>query len=77
MFFTKEFNPKRIKKCDTFKSRTKIIKNTNKNLKYLLDKRFAWMKKFIKKKKKVIELGSGNGIIKEVLKNNNILRYHG
>ena len=73
MFFTREFNPKKIKKCDTFKSRSKIIKNTNKNLRYLLEKRFAWMHKFIRKKKKVIELGSGNGLIKEVLKNKNIL----
>ena len=73
MFLTKEFNPKRIKKCNTYKSRSKIIKNTNKNLRYLLEKRFFWMNKFIKKKKKVIELGSGNGLIKEVLKNKNIL----
>ena len=50
MFFAKEFNPKRIKKCDTYKSRSKIIKDTNKNLRYLLEKRFFWMKKFIKNK---------------------------
>ena len=73
MFFPKEFNPKRIKKCDTFKSRSKIIKNTNKNLRYLLEKRFFWMNKFIKNKKKIIELGSGNGLIKELLKNKNIV----
>ena len=73
MFFPKEFNPKRIKKCDTFKSRSKIIKNTNKNLRYLLEKRFFWMNKFIKNKKKIIELGSGNGLIKELLKNKNII----
>ena len=52
MFFAREFNPKRIKKCDTYKSRSIIIKNTNKNLRYLLEKRFFWMNKFIKKKKK-------------------------
>ena len=73
MFLTKEFNPKRIKKCNTYKSRSKIIKNTNKNLRYLLEKRFFWMNKFIKKKKNIIELGSGNGLIKEILKNKNIL----
>ena len=61
MFLTKEFNPKRIKKCNTYKSRSKIIKNTNKNLRYLLEKRFFWMNKFIKKKKNIIELRSGNG----------------
>ena len=73
MFLTKEFNPKRIKKCNTYKSRSKIINNTNKNLRYLLEKRFFWMNKFIKKKKNIIELGSGNGLIKEILKNKNIL----
>ena len=61
MFLTKEFNPKRIKKCNTYKSRSKIIKNTNKNLRYLLEKIFFWMNKFIKKKKNIIELGSING----------------
>ena len=73
MFFAREFNPKRIKKCDTYKSRSKIIKNTNKNLRYLLEKRFFWMNKFIKKKKNIIEIGSGNGSLTKVLKNKNIL----
>ena len=65
MFFAKEFNPKRIKKCNAHKSRVKIIKNKNRNLIYLLEKRYFWMNKFIKKKKNIIELGSGNGVIKE------------
>ena len=73
MFFAKEFKPTRIKKCDTFKSRSKIIKDTNKNLRYLLEKRFLWMKKFIKNKKKIIEVGSGNGSLTKILKNKNIL----
>ena len=73
MFFAIEFNPKRIKKCDTFKSRSKIIKDTNKNLRYLLEKRFFWMNKFIKKKKNIIELGSGNGSLTKILKSKNIL----
>ena len=73
MFFAKEFNPKRIKKCDTYKSRSKIIKDTNKNLIYLFEKRFIWMKKFIKNKKNIIELGSGNGSLTKILKNKNIL----
>ena len=73
MFFAKEFNPKRIKKCDTYKSRSKIIKNTNKNLRHLLEKRFFWMNKFIKRKKNIIEMGSGNGSLTKILKNKNIL----
>ena len=73
MFFAREFNPKRIKKCDTYKSRSKIIKNTNKNLRYLLEKRFFWMNKFIKKKKNIIEIGSGNGSLTTILKSKNIL----
>ena len=73
MFSAKEFHPKRIKKCDTFKSRLKIIKDTNKNLRYLLEKRFFWMNKFIKNKKRIIEVGSGNGSLKKILKNRNII----
>ena len=53
MFFAKEFNPRRIKKCNAYKSRLKIIKNTNNNLRYLLEKRFFWMSKFIKNKKNI------------------------
>ena len=73
MFSAKEFHPKRIKKCDTFKSRLKIIKDTNKNLRYLLEKRFFWMNRFIKNKKRIIEVGSGNGSLKKILKNRNII----
>ena len=73
MFFAKEFNPKRKKECDAHKSREKVIKNKNKNLIFLLEKRYFWMNKFIKRKKNVIELGSGNGVIKEILKKKNIL----
>ena len=72
MFFAKEFNPKRIKKCDTYKSRSKIIKDTNKNLRYLLEKRFFWMKKFIRNKKNIIEVGSGNGSLTKILRNKTI-----
>ena len=34
---------------------------------------FLWMKKHIKGKKNIIELGSGNGACKDVLKNKNII----
>ena len=39
----------------------------NQNLNFLLKKRFNWMKKFIRNKKIIIELGSGNGFIKNFL----------
>ena len=42
-------------------------KKLNGNLKFLLSKRFVWMKKFINNKKTVIEIGSGNGLIKQLL----------
>ncbi len=39
----------------------------NKNLYFLLLKRFGWMKKYIKNKKVIIELGSGSGSSKNFL----------
>ena len=45
----------------------KKLTKKNKNLDYLLKKRFNWMKKYINRKKIVIELGSGNGFIKKYL----------
>lgn len=45
----------------------KKFSKKNKNLDFLLKKRFFWMKNFIKKKKIIIELGSGNGVVKKYL----------
>ena len=45
----------------------KKLTKKNKNLDYLLKKRFNWMKKYINGKRTVIELGSGNGFIKKYL----------
>ncbi len=73
MIFIKEFKPKKIKKCDTEESRRRFLNKKNKNLNFLLGERFLWMKKYIKSKKKIIELGSGNGASKSVLKNKNII----
>lgn len=67
MFFLKEYTPKKIKKDNIFESRKKIFKGKNSNLDYLLNKRFLWMKKFLKNRKNIIEVGSGNGCIKKVL----------
>ena len=73
MIFAKEFYPKRVKKCSIFNSRKKFKDKKNKNVRFLLEKRFLWMKKLIKNKKNIIELGSGNGASKEILKNRKIV----
>ncbi len=73
MLFFKEFIPKKIKKCDTLKSRKKFKNKKNKNVRFLLEKRFLWMNDYIKGKKNIIELGSGNGAIKDILKNKKII----
>ena len=73
MIFAKEFFSKKIKRCSISDSRKKFKNNKNKNVRFLLEKRFLWMKKFIKNKKHIIELGSGNGVSKEILKNRRIV----
>jgi SAM-dependent methyltransferase len=73
MQFFKEFKPKKIKKCDIAESRAKFKRKKNNNVLFLLEKRFFWMKPFLKKKKNIIELGSGNGASKEILKNKKII----
>ena len=52
-----------------FEAAKKLSKNNN-NLNFLLKKRFIWMKNFINGKKNIIELGSGNGVIKKFLGKN-------
>ena len=49
------------------------MSSDNKNLIYLLNKRFSWMKKYIKRKEIIIELGSGNGCIKKIIDNKKII----
>ena len=73
MIFKKEFYPKKIKKFNITRSRERFKNKKNSNLIFLLEKRFIWMKNFIKNKKKIIELGSGNGACKDILKNNKIV----
>ena len=73
MIFPKKFTPKRIKKCDIKQSRKRFKDKGNTNLRYLLEKRFLWMNQYIKNKKNIVELGSGNGACKDVLKNKNII----
>lgn len=73
MIFLKEYKPKKIKKTNVFASRKKIFGKLNKNLTFLLNKRFNWMHKIVRNKKIVIELGSGNGCIKKFVNNKIIL----
>ena len=63
MFFVKKYISKKIKSPNIFENRKKILKSKNKNLIFLLEKRFKWMKNYLKGKKCIIELGSGNGCI--------------
>jgi len=72
LFFT-EYKSTKIKKPDILACREEIFASKNKNLMFLLDKRYSWMKKFIKNKKIVIELGSGTGCIKKIIKKKIIL----
>ena len=46
-------------------------KKKNKNLDFLLKKRFSWMKKFIDEKNTGLEVGAGGGFSKNFIKNKN------
>lgn len=73
MFLPNNFKPSKQKKFDLQNSREKFFKRKSKNLEFLLNKRFNWMKKYLKNKNCIIELGSGNGLFKEVIKNKKII----
>ena len=73
MFFLKEYKAKRIKAPDNFANRKRILSSKDKNLIYLLSKRFKWMERYIKGKKVIVELGSGNGCIKKIINNKKII----
>ena len=76
MFFKKEFKSTKKKNPDIFSERKKIFSSKNKNLTFLLNKRFYWMEKHLKGKKIIIELGSGNGCIKKIIKTKYRQIYH-
>jgi len=69
----KEYKPKKIKKDNILNSRKKIFNNKSQNLNFLLEKRFKWIKNFLFNKKIIVELGSGNGCIKKIIKNKKII----
>ena len=47
------FKPKTQKKFDLVRSRQKFKKRKSKNLKFLLEKRFLWMDKYLISKKNI------------------------
>ena len=47
-------------------------KNKNKNLKYLLSKRYSWMNDFIKNNDIGLEIGAGSGLSKKFINNKNL-----
>jgi SAM-dependent methyltransferase len=53
---------------DTLRARTNFFNNVSKNLYFLLENRFIWMNRFIKKNDKGIEVGAGTGVSKEFIK---------
>tara|TARA_Y100000768_G_scaffold228920_1_gene172856 strand:- start:1591 stop:2394 length:804 start_codon:yes stop_codon:yes gene_type:complete len=73
MFFLKEYKAKKVKAPDNFSNRRRIMSSKNQNLIYLLNKRFSWMRKYIRGKKTIIELGSGNGCIKKIIDDKRII----
>ena len=73
MIFIQEYKAKKIKTPNIYENRSRILSSKNSNLIYLLNKRFAWMKKYLKGKKHIIELGSGNGCLTKVINNKNII----
>ena len=73
MFFLKEYKAKKVKAPDNLSNRRRIMSSKNKNLIYLLNKRFSWMKEYLKGKKIIVELGSGNGCIKKIINDKKII----
>ena len=73
MIFIQEYKAKKIKAPNIYENRSRILSSKNSNLIYLLNKRFAWMKKYLRGKKHIIELGSGNGCLTKVINNKKII----
>ena len=73
MIFIQEYKAKKIKAPNIYENRSRILSSKNSNLIYLLNKRFAWMKKYLRGKKHIIELGSGNGCLTKVINNKKVI----
>ena len=70
--FLQKLISKNNKHPDINDSRKRIFSKNNQNFNFLLAKRFLLMEPFLKNRKVIIELGSGNGCIKSILKNNKV-----
>ena len=57
--------------ADTKKARDLYYSTKYQNVKFLLEKRFSWMNRFINKNDKGIEVGSGAGFAKDFISNEN------
>ena len=68
-FFSQENRMTSI--ANTKKARDLYYSNKYINVKFLLEKRFAWMNDFIEENHSGIEVGSGAGFTKEFIKNKN------
>ena len=75
MFLPIEYKSKKKKKFLEKEFKNKIFYNCNNNLYFLLKKRFKWMQKYTDKKNNniIVELGSGSGCIKKIIKSDKIL----
>jgi len=73
MLFGKSFKSTKKKNPNIYFERKRIYNSNNPNLNFLLKKRFLWMNNYLKNKKIIIELGSGNGCIKKIIKKKIIL----
>ena len=69
----KVLNQQKKKNPNIYFERKRIYNSNNPNLNFLLKKRFLWMNNYLKNKKIIIELGSGNGCIKKIIKKKIIL----
>ncbi len=58
--------------ANTKKARELYYSAKSSNLKFLLEKRFSWMNKFIKDEHTGIEVGSGAGFTREFIENKNL-----
>ena len=54
-------------------ARAYYYSNKHRNLKYLLEKRYGWMNKFIRPQDSGVEIGSGIGVTKDFIKTANLL----
>lgn len=74
--FSKEYIPIQSshKKNDEINliTRQRFFSGKERNLEFLIKKRYDWMKPYLGKEKKIIEFGSGAGLIKEIFPNYDI-----